>query len=154
MKFSATVQQPVPGLLLKLGVTFSGSVMNILGAESGPAYSGPVAITVRVSDPFGLFAVQVLHLEFTREESPGSRRVTIEGITIPSSGCATGAEFPDQRFLIPEERDDCIEHVRFYRFGCGIEIFAVSFECLGDPSIQEKRAQCRQHFDAELPKCG
>ena len=95
LKYSATVHQPVPGVPLRLGITFSGSVMNILAAEDGPAYSGPVRITVHVSDPFGLFAVQVLDLEFTREDSSGNRRVTIEGIDIPSSGCVSGFEFSD-----------------------------------------------------------
>ena len=92
LKYSATVQQPasLAGVPLKLGITFSGSVMTIFAPESGPAYSGTVAITVTVSDPFGLFALQVLHLEFTREEPFGRRRVTIEGIEIPSSDCVSG----------------------------------------------------------------
>ena len=90
----------------------------------------------------------------TQEEPPGSRRVTIEGITIPSSECVSGYEFLDASYLIPEEKERCIKHVRSQRFGCGILIFARTIECLGDPSTQEKRAQCRQHFDAELPKCG
>ena len=73
LTYSATVQQPVSlgGVPLNLGITVSGSVMTIIAAEDGPAYSGTVAITVRVSDPRGLFAVQVLNLEFTREVTPG-----------------------------------------------------------------------------------
>ena len=157
LTYSATVQQPVPGVPLNLGITFSGSVMNILGAETGPAYSGPVAITVRVSDPFGLFAVQLLHLEFTREESTGSRRVTIEGISIPSTDCVSGYETSGTSFLIPKDRERCIAHVRFERdVGCGV-IFWNAHKCsfsIGGPEQTEKRAQCRDHFDAQLAKCG
>ena len=154
LEYSATYQQPLPGVLLNLGITFSGSVMTIVGGESGPAYSGPVAITVRVSDPFGLFAVQILHLEFTREESPGSRRVTIEGINIPSTDCVSGYEFSDATFLIPKERGACIEHVRSQRLGCGLVVFARTFECLGNPEVTAAQAQCKEHFDAQLAKCG
>ena len=92
LKYSATVQQPVPGVPLKLGVTFSGSVMTILGADTGTAYSGPVAITVTVSDPFGLFAVQVLHLEFTREVPSGGLNCVDVEIT-PLNNTAADCEF-------------------------------------------------------------
>ena len=115
------------GIPVKVGVTFSGSVMTVLGAESGPAYSGPITIKVRV---------------------------TIEGIEIPSSSCVDGHTFSGGSFRIPDDRESCIRFVRGQKVGCGIVIFANSLECLGDPSISEARDECRDHFDAELPKCG
>ena len=41
-----------------LGITISGSVMNI--ASPAAMRTGPVSITITASDPFGLFVVQVL----------------------------------------------------------------------------------------------
>ena len=70
LTYAVTIEQPVSlgGVPLGLSVTVSGSLLTIASAPSGPAYSGPVAITVRVSDPFGLVAIEVLNLEFTRED--------------------------------------------------------------------------------------
>ena len=53
---------------------------------------------------------------FVRTRCQGRRRVTIEGIEIPSSDCVSGYEFSEASFLIPEERERCIEHVRSNSF--------------------------------------
>ena len=157
LRYSASIENPVllGRIPVNVGVTFSGSVMTVIGAESGPAYSGPITITVRVTDLLGLlFAELEFPIHFTRGESSGNRRVTIEAIEIPPSSCSSGYSYPGGSFLIPAERERCVDSVRFAKFGCGIDIFATSFECLGHPSVDEKRKQCRDHFDAEESKCG
>ena len=156
LKFRASAEQKlIGGLLVNVGVTVSGSVITVIGAQSGPPYSGPLTITVRVSDPLGLLYAELeFPIQFTREEPSGSRRVTIEGITIPSSECVSGYEFSDNHFLIPKDRERCLETVRFNRLACGELIFARTFECLGGPEEREKRQQCADHFDAEESKCG
>ena len=73
LRWSATVENParLGAIPVKVGVTFSGSVMTILGEESGPAYSGPITIKVRVSDLLGLLHAELeFPIQFTREEQP------------------------------------------------------------------------------------
>ena len=68
---SASVERKlVGGLPINVGVSVSGSEMTIIAPESGPAYSGTLPITVRVSDPFGLLYAELeFPIEFTREEA-------------------------------------------------------------------------------------
>ena len=153
LTFSASVKSPTR-TPVNVGVTFSGSLMTVVGAESGPAFSDTLTITVRATYLGVFYAELEFPIEFTREDSAGNRTVTIEPIEIPASSCAYGYEFSGSTYLIPQDRQLCIDTVKFNRARCGNDIWARSFECLGHPSIDEKRKQCRDHFDAELPKCG
>ena len=76
LTYSATFARPVlvGGVPLGVAITVEGSILTIISQESGPAYSGSIGISVEVRDPFGLFAVKVLDISFTREaesEPPG-----------------------------------------------------------------------------------
>ena len=72
LNFRASAEQKlIGGLPVNVGVSVSGSVITVIGAQSGPAYSGPLTITVRVTDPLGLlFAELEFPIQFTREEQP------------------------------------------------------------------------------------
>ena len=153
--FASLEQKNVGGLPINMSVSVSGSEMTIIAPESGPAYSGTLTITVRVTDPFGLLYAELeFPIQFTREEPSGNRRVTIEGINIPSSDCVSGHEFSDSTFLIPAQRESCLETVRLNTLACRTLIFATTFQCLGGPEEREKRKQCTDHFEAERSKCG
>ena len=69
LTYSASIEQiRVGGLPINVGVSVSGSEMTIIAPESGPAWSGTITITVRVTDPLGLlFAELEFPMQFTRE---------------------------------------------------------------------------------------
>ena len=158
LTYSVSVEQKrVGGLPLNVGASVSGSEVTVIGAESGPAYSGPVTIRVRVTETLTGFPFAELEfpIQFTREDSSGNRRVTIEGIDIPSTECVRGYEFSDSdTFLIPEEREACVSHARRQRSDCGNQIFEETYECLGMGEVAAARKQCRDHFEEQREKCG
>ena len=93
LTYSATFDRPVlvGGVPLGVAITVSGSVMTIISQESGPAYSGAVGIRVEVRDPFGLFAVKLIDIQFTREAAgqPGDAQGCISvKVTRHSDGCS------------------------------------------------------------------
>ena len=151
LTYSATIMGGGP---VGLALTVSGSILTVISQESGLAFSGTVGIRVEVRDRFGLFAFKVIDMEFTRDGSTESRRVTIDGIDFPVTTCVSGHSSSDSNYNIPQERERCIEHIRSKQYVCGVLIFTRSYECLGTPEVSEKRAKCRMHFEAELPKCG
>ena len=86
---------------------------------------------------------------------PRSGVVTIDGIEIPSSSCVSGYTSGRATYRIPEERESCLRRIRReVELYCGTLIFARTYECLGSSEEKEKRAQCRQHFEAQRSKCG
>ena len=99
--FSATVENPAR-TAVNVGVTFSGSVMTLVGAESGPAFSDTLTITVRASALGVFFAELEIPVEFTREESSGNRRVTIERFELPASNCIGRVDIGGQSYQIPK----------------------------------------------------
>ena len=72
--YSVTVERRAGRLPLNVGITVSGSEVTIIAPESGPAYSGPLTIRVRVTETLlGLpFAELEFPIQFTREEAPGN----------------------------------------------------------------------------------
>ena len=72
--YSVSTEHRVGRSPLNVGFTVSGSEVTIIAPESGPAYSGPVTIKVRVTETLlGLpFAEFEFPIQFTREEAPGN----------------------------------------------------------------------------------
>ena len=70
LTYSASVERKlVGGLPLNVGISVSGSRMTIIAPQSGPAYSGTLTITVRVTDPLGLLYAELeIPMQFTRVE--------------------------------------------------------------------------------------
>ena len=155
--YSATFVRPVlvGGVLVGVALSVEGSIMTLISQESGPAYSGTVGIRVEVRDPFGLFAVKVLDIEFTREEAPGAR-VTINGINIPSSSCVSGYDFSGSRsYRIPEMSKQCIQDINFNVVNaCSLLVFAKTIECLDRPEVTEAKNRCKNNFNNQRSKCG
>ena len=53
-----------------VGISVSGSTLTVTAAQSGPAFSGPITIRVRVRDSLGLLYAELeFPFQFTREES-------------------------------------------------------------------------------------
>ena len=154
--YSATFVRPVlvGGVLLGVAFSIEGSIMTLISQESGPAYSGTVGIRVEVRDPFGLFAVKVLDIEFTREKAPGAR-VTINGVNIRSSSCVSGHDFSSSSsYRIPEMSRQCMQHINFNVGACGSLVFAKTVECLGKPEVAEAQNRCKNNFNNQRSKCG
>ena len=96
LSYFASFKRPVlvGGVPVNVGVSVSGSEMTIIAPESGPAYSGTLTITVRVTDPLGLLYAELeFPMQFTREEQPD---------TSGGLGCVEVEVMPKDNF------DECI----------------------------------------------
>ena len=74
LTYSVTFERPilVGGVPLGVAVQLDGSILTISSQPDGPPYSGSVGLKVEVREPFGLFALKILDMEFTREAPSGS----------------------------------------------------------------------------------
>ena len=113
LEFRASAEQKlIGGLPVNVGVSVSGSVITVIGAQSGPAYSGPLTITVRVSDSLGLlFAELEFPIQFTREEQPdtsgGLGCVNVEVVPLPNTAPECQAFFGGGINYHGEFTNDC-----------------------------------------------
>ena len=103
---------------VSLGVTISGSVMNITSPAA--LQPGPVSLTVTASDPFGLVAVQVLSVTVQPADGGGTGAridgcVTARVLSGGESSCR--ASFGSGRTYTIEATNSCSDHRLNFHYG-------------------------------------